>query len=409
MKLLILGANGFVGKSVSSILKAYKDDLQVNEHCGRNDCDLRDYDQTLIYLQKISPDIIINLAAHVGSLKYVSEHAREVYIDNSTMTNNLYKALSFLEMPTSLINIVANCVYPSNNDVLLEKGVLNGEVHESVFSYGMSRRHLLSMARCFHGKSCIKSINLIAPNMFGPGDSSDPVKAHALNAILGKFCRAERHNSNKTVEIWGSGKPVREWLYAPDLGRFLARFIISGDYDAEKMITILNVAQGAGFSISEITAEIAKHFGSEILMADGGLDRGALRQVIFHQEEEKHWLEELLHPLIRRWLTQKISSCRTTYCLLVSPLLLETGQAELVDRILVVDVSIDTQIARTLARDGGEERTVRAIIASQIGRSQRLEYADDIIGNELPIELLRKRVEKLHQGYLAMAGAKKGQ
>ena len=156
-------------------------------------------------------------------------------------------------------------------------------------------------------------------------------------------------------------------------------------------------------------AEIAKHFGSEILMTNGGLDRGALRQVIFQQEKEKHWLEELLHPLIRGWLTQKISSCRTTYCLLVSPLLLETGQAKLVDRILVVDVSIDTQIARTLARDGGEERTVRAIIASQIGRSQRLEYADDIIGNELPIELLRQRVEKLHQGYLTMARAKKHQ
>lgn len=156
-------------------------------------------------------------------------------------------------------------------------------------------------------------------------------------------------------------------------------------------------------------AEIAKHFGSEILMTDGGLDRGALRRVIFHQEKEKHWLEELLHPLIRRWLKQKISSCRTTYCLLVSPLLLETGQAELVDRILVVDVSIDTQIARTLARDGGEERTVRAIIASQIGRSQRLEYADDIIGNELPLKPLRQRVEKLHQGYLAMARGKKYQ
>lgn len=160
---------------------------------------------------------------------------------------------------------------------------------------------------------------------------------------------------------------------------------------------------------SHALAEIAKHFGSEILMADGGLDRGALRQVIFHQEQERHWLEELLHPLIRRWLTQKISSCRTTYCLLVSPLLLETGQAELVDRILVVDVSIDTQIARTLARDGGEERIVRAIIASQIGRSRRLEHADDIIGNELPLKSLGQRVEKLHQGYMTMARAKKNQ
>ena len=156
-------------------------------------------------------------------------------------------------------------------------------------------------------------------------------------------------------------------------------------------------------------AEIVEHFGLDILMADGSLDRRGLRRVIFHHEQEKHWLETLLHPLIRRWLTQQISNRRSAYCLLISPLLLETGQAELVDRILVVDVSVETQIARTLARDGGEERTVRAIIAAQIGRSQRLEHGDDIIDNELPVHPLRQRVKTLHQQYLAMAEAKRNQ
>ena len=154
-------------------------------------------------------------------------------------------------------------------------------------------------------------------------------------------------------------------------------------------------------------AKIVEHFGPDILMADGSLDRRKLRRVIFHQEQEKHWLETLLHPLIRRWLTQQISDRRSAYCLLISPLLLETGQAEMVDRILVVDVSVETQISRTLARDGGEERTVRAIIAAQIGRSQRLEHGDDIIDNELPVRSLRQRVEKLHQQYLTMAKAKR--
>ena len=154
-------------------------------------------------------------------------------------------------------------------------------------------------------------------------------------------------------------------------------------------------------------AEIVEHFGPDILMADGSLDRRELRRVIFHQEQEKHWLETLLHPLIRRWLTQQISDRRSTYCLLISPLLLETGQAEMVDRILVVDVSVETQISRTLARDGGEERTVHAIIAAQIGRSQRLEHGDDIIDNELPVRSLRQRVENLHQQYLTMAKAKR--
>ena len=156
-------------------------------------------------------------------------------------------------------------------------------------------------------------------------------------------------------------------------------------------------------------AEIVEHFGPDILMADGSLDRRGLRRIIFHQEQEKHWLETLLHPLIRRWLTQQISDRRSAYCLLISPLLLETGQAEMVDRILVVDVSVETQISRTLARDGGEERTVRAIIAAQIGRSQRLEHGDDIIDNELPVQSLRQRVQKLHQQYLTMAKAKKNE
>ena len=156
-------------------------------------------------------------------------------------------------------------------------------------------------------------------------------------------------------------------------------------------------------------AEIVEHFGPDILMADGSLDRRGLRRTIFHQKQEKHWLETLLHPLIRRWLTQQISDRRSAYCLLISPLLLETGQAEMVDRILVVDVSVETQIARTLARDGGEESTVRAIIAAQIGRNQRLEHGDDIIDNDLPLQTLRQRVETLHQQYLTLAKAKRNE
>ncbi len=157
---------------------------------------------------------------------------------------------------------------------------------------------------------------------------------------------------------------------------------------------------------SRALAKIAEHFGAELLLADGSLDRGALRQIIFHQELEKHWLESLLHPLIRKWLTQKIYSSRSSYCLMISPLLIEAGQAKLVDRVLVVDVSVDTQVARILARDGGEERTARAIIDAQMDRKQRLEHADDIIKNELQAGCLRQQIEPLHYQYLAMAKTK---
>ena len=191
----------------------------------------------------------------------------------------------------------------------------------------------------------------------------------------------------------------------------------SGKSTVAEMFTALEIdLVDADVAAREVVApgtpaltEIVEHFGLDILMANGSLDRRKLRRVIFDQEQEKQWLEALLHPLIRRWLTQQISDRRSAYCLLISPLLLETGQAEMVDRILVVDVSVETQISRVLARDGGEERTARAIIEAQIGRSQRLERADDIIDNELPVQSLRRRVQKLHQQYLTMAKAKRNE
>ena len=148
---------------------------------------------------------------------------------------------------------------------------------------------------------------------------------------------------------------------------------------------------------------IADHFGRELIQSDGSLDRKALREIVFHNEAEKAWLEQLLHPLIGQWLKQQIQASQSPYCILVSPLLLETAQVELVDRVLVVDVLESTQVQRTLARDGGNEDTVRAIIAAQIGRQERLERADDVFDNEAALDTLSSRVQLLHNNYLQMA------
>ena len=110
--------------------------------------------------------------------------------------------------------------------------------------------------------------------------------------------------------------------------------------------------------------------------------------------------------MIGQWLQQKIQESATPYCLLVSPLLLETSQVKLVNRILVIDVEVETQVSRTLDRDGGNEATVRAIIASQIDRQARLARADDVLSNEVPPSSLRSRVMELHNQYLEMAQAK---
>lgn len=147
---------------------------------------------------------------------------------------------------------------------------------------------------------------------------------------------------------------------------------------------------------------IASRFGGSILKPDASLDRAQLRERIFADPEAKEWLEALLHPLINQLIIDRLAACDSPYCLLVSPLLLETRQSELADRVLVIDVSREIQLARTLLRDGSSEQTVEAIIASQIGRKERLARADDVIRNEGDLKELQAAVKAQHLLYLAM-------
>lgn len=156
---------------------------------------------------------------------------------------------------------------------------------------------------------------------------------------------------------------------------------------------------------SAALAEIAAHFGDGIIDTEGALDRRALREIVFADEAERRWLERLLHPIIGELLKQRLRKSESSYTILESPLLLETSQKDLVNRILVVDVSEDTQLQRAMLRDGSDENTIRNIIASQIGRENRLAAADDVIHNEGPVDAIEKQVHELHAMYLKLAGA----
>ena len=134
-----------------------------------------------------------------------------------------------------------------------------------------------------------------------------------------------------------------------------------------------------------------------------GLNRSLLREIVFKDERQRVWLENLLHPLIEDEINKSIESALSQYVVLESPLLLETNQHKLVNRILVIDVSPEIQLKRTLSRDGGSEATIKAIINSQLTRLQRLNMADDVINNEQDLKSVRIELESLHQNYLSMA------
>ena len=151
-------------------------------------------------------------------------------------------------------------------------------------------------------------------------------------------------------------------------------------------------------------AQIAEHFGPSVLQADGTLNRSALRELIFKDPQQRVWLESLLHPLIREEIRQYLARAESAYAILVSPLLLETSQHQMVQRVLVIDVPESVQIERTVLRDKTNEEQVRAILKAQASREERLSRADDVIVNDRDPAWLKSEVERLHHYYLTLRG-----
>lgn len=152
-------------------------------------------------------------------------------------------------------------------------------------------------------------------------------------------------------------------------------------------------------------ARIQAKFGAVFVAEDGSLDRGRMRAKVFSDPDERRHLEAILHPLIRGRVAETLAASAAPYVLLVVPLLLETAAyGELVDRVLVVDCEPDQQIPRVASRDGLGEAEAKAIMATQMGRQQRLASADDVIDNRGDQEALAEQVRILHQSYLQTAG-----
>lgn len=148
---------------------------------------------------------------------------------------------------------------------------------------------------------------------------------------------------------------------------------------------------------------IAEHFGADIILADGNLDRAALRQRVFSDDQERLWLEQLTHPLIGQEIIDQMAASTSPYTILSSPLLLETSQKDLTACVVVVDVPEDLQLQRTMQRDDNDASQVKRIMAAQMQRDERLARADIVIDNSRSLQELDAVVEELHKEFLLRA------
>ncbi len=249
-KILVLGANGFLGKNVSQVLNK-NNDYKIIESHGKKSLDLRNYNELDNFLAKNQIDYVINCAAFVGGIAFGYDYPAELIRENTLITGNLYEAC-YQNKIKSLINPISNCAYPEDEFLFEEENFLKGPPHESVFEYGMSRRFSVVCGKAYFNEHGFTSTNVVLSNMFGPFDHFEEKRSHALGALIKKIHNAKENNLDK-VTIWGTGKPIREWLFVRDGATALIKSI-----SLENNHYFFNVGVNKGMTILEMATKIAK-------------------------------------------------------------------------------------------------------------------------------------------------------
>ena len=250
LRVAILGGTGFAGRNVRNALESAG--ITVGVFSRTTGCDLLDLPTAWAKLDQFRPDYIVNCAALVGSVNYVTDFAADVVDTNMRIILNTYKIAQQMR-EVVVINPIANCAYPGVMDFYEERGLWDGPIHPSVLSYGSTRRMMWVLSRCYFDQYGVRSVNLVVPNMYGPFDSTNPNKTHALNALVIKFVRARKYDQ-PAVEVWGTGKPIREWLYVKDFAEVVRRVAVGG----EMLLEPVNIGQNKGYTVRELVEMISE-------------------------------------------------------------------------------------------------------------------------------------------------------
>jgi len=252
VKVAVAGGFGFLGSNI--VKKLEERGHESLPFSRRTSVDIRVFKQIDEFLAQQRPEIVINCAAHVGGIAYNALAPIEIYEDNLLIGFNLVKAC-YLNKVEKLVNVMPNCTYPGVAEVYREEEWWEGEMHETVLTYGMPRKAVWVQCWAYKEKYGFNSIHIVLPNLYGPGDHFDPVRSHALGALIKKLVEAKVRNS-PTVEIWGTGDPVREWGYVEDAAQGIV--VAMEKYND---IDILNLGEGKGYTIRRIAEMIKEAVG----------------------------------------------------------------------------------------------------------------------------------------------------
>jgi GDP-L-fucose synthase len=246
-RVLVLGGTGFLG---AHVFRAFvRLGYQVVIASRGVGVDARDAELLARFLEQSRPDIVVNCIHHGGGIAYNLQCPVAIFEDNLITAFNALRAAVQAGVG-KFVSIMGNSSYPGAHERHEEKHWWDGPLHETVQASSMPRKALWAQAWAYQQECGYRSIHLVLPNMYGPGDHFEPERSHALAALLRRVWEAKQAGAEE-VEIWGTGKPIREWLYVEDAAEGIVR--ATELYDE---IGVLNLGSGEGQSIRELAEAI---------------------------------------------------------------------------------------------------------------------------------------------------------
>jgi GDP-L-fucose synthase len=250
--ILVTGATGFLGKRVCK--KLDERGLAYEKTSLSLGTDLRDRTQTFALFEKVKPEYVLHCAAYVGGIQFGLKHTAEMFSNNLMMSINLFEACHEFGVKR-LVNPISNCSYPAKANLFKEDEYWDGPLHDSVFTYGFVRKASFVGAQAYAKQYGQDTVDIVLSNMYGPEDHFQEERSHAMGALIMKMVKAKRENLPEVV-VWGTGKPVREWLHIDDGAEAMVRSM-----DIPATDQLLNIGVASGISIKDMAEIIQKEVG----------------------------------------------------------------------------------------------------------------------------------------------------
>ena len=260
MKVLILGSNGLVGTSVKNVLER-NPNIKELICATRNDADLFNFDETKELIENSKPDIMINAAAKVGGIYANNSKRTEFILENLKINVNILEAsIPFSNM--YIINLGSSCIYPLEADnPIKEESVMSGKLEPTNSPYAMAKLTAIEIGDALSNQYGHKVLNLMPTNLYGPFDNFSENESHVIPGLIAKMHKAKEQKA-KEFKIWGTGKPLREFLYVDDLSRAIEHLIFNKPEES-----LLNIGSGIEITIYDLAKKI-----KEVVEFEGQLD-----------------------------------------------------------------------------------------------------------------------------------------